>query len=62
MKELGCTSYDFVTVEVAPEPGSREAGVREFKAKWSGSLVDTPTYIYRSPMRRFWRKLRRLGR
>ena len=62
MKELGCTRYDSVTVEAAPEAGSREEGVREFKAKWGGALVDTPTYSYRSLARRLWRSLRGIGR
>jgi hypothetical protein len=62
MKEFGCTRYDFVTVEVAPPPGSREAGVREFKAKWGGTLLKTPAYRYLSPMRRFWHKLRAFAR
>jgi hypothetical protein len=62
MKELGCTRYDSVTVEVAPEPGSREEGVRAFKAKWGGALVETPTYGYRSLARRLWRSLRGLLR
>jgi len=62
MKELGCTRYDFVTVEVAPPPGSRGEGVRTFKAKWGGSLVETPTYRYWSPIRRLWHRLRGFGR
>ena len=44
-----------VTVEVAPGPGSREEGVRQFKAKWRGTLVETPTYGYLSPALRLWR-------
>lgn len=55
MKEKGCSRFDLVTVEVAPGPGSREEGVRKFKAKWRGTLVETPTYRYWSPALRLWR-------
>ncbi len=57
MKDAGCSRYDMVTVEVAPPPGSREAGIRDFKQKWGGELVETPAYRYWSPARRVWRSL-----
>lgn len=57
VKDAGCSRYDLVTVEVAPSPGSTEAGIRDFKAKWGGDLVETPAYRYWSPARRLWRSL-----
>ncbi|MGD0114736.1 MAG: GNAT family N-acetyltransferase [Dehalococcoidia bacterium] len=47
-KRDGFHSLDLVSVEVAPPEGSREAGVREFKSKWGGKLLDTPAYVYAS--------------
>ena len=47
-KELGFHRFDLLTVAVDPEPGSHEAGRRDFKAKWGGDLVSTPVFTYRS--------------
>jgi hypothetical protein len=54
-KGAGLRALDLVSVEVAPPAGSREAGVREFKGKWGGRLLDTPVYVYRSPALRLWK-------
>ncbi|MGA2284757.1 MAG: GNAT family N-acetyltransferase [Dehalococcoidia bacterium] len=51
-KRDGFGALDLVSVEVAPPEGSREAGVREFKSKWGGKLLDTPAYVYLSPATR----------
>ena len=52
-KADGFKTLDLVSVEVAPPEGSREAGVREFKGKWGGVLLDTPSST--SPRRRLSR-------
>jgi hypothetical protein len=54
-KRDGFGALDLVSVEVAPAEGSREAGVREFKSKWGGKLLDTPAYTYLSPTTRLWK-------
>ncbi len=54
-KKSGFRALDLISVEVAPPAGSREAGVREFKSKWGGQLLDTPVYQYRSPVLRLWK-------
>ncbi len=56
-KEAGFAALDLVSVEVAPPEGSREAGVRHFKGKWGGELLDTPVYQYWSPSVRLWRTI-----
>jgi hypothetical protein len=55
LKGAGVRYLDLVSVEVAPPEGSREAGVREFKSKWGGELLDTPVYQYRTLLLRAWR-------
>ncbi len=64
-KQEGFRALDLVSVEVAPPEGSREAGVREFKSKWGGELLDTPVYTYLSATNRLWKtvggRLRTLG-
>lgn len=59
LKEAGCHTLDLVSAEVSPPPGSREEGVRRFKAKWGGQLLETPVYQYRSPLLRLWRTIAR---
>ena len=54
-KNAGFRALDLISVEVAPPEGSREAGVREFKSKWGGELLDTPVYQYWSPTVRVWK-------
>jgi len=54
-KIAGFRALDLVSVEVAPPAGSREAGVREFKSKWGGQLLDTPVCQYSSPALRAWK-------
>ena len=56
-KEAGFHTLDLVSVDVDPPEGSREAGVREFKSRFGGVLIDTPVYVYRSPALRAWRQL-----
>ena len=56
-KEAGFAALDLVSVEVAPPEGSREAGVRHFKGKWGGELLDTPVYQYWSLGLRVWRMI-----
>jgi hypothetical protein len=58
-KEAGCHSLDLVSTEIAPPAGSREEGVRHFKAKWGGQRLETPVYQYRSPLLRLWRSIAR---
>jgi hypothetical protein len=56
-KSAGLSTLDMVSVEVAPPEGSREAGVRHFKSRWGGELLDTPVYQYLSPGLRVWRAI-----
>lgn len=58
-RDAGCHSLDLVSAEVAPPPGSREAGVRHFKAKWGGQRLETPVFQYWSPLLRLWRAVSR---
>lgn len=48
-KRLGFQQLDLLSVEVDAPAGSRAAGIRSFKAKWGGHLVETPFFVYESP-------------
>ena len=54
-KNAGIRALDLISVEVAPPAGSRDAGVRDFKSRWGGQLLDTPVYLYSSPALRAWK-------
>ena len=61
-KEMGFQRFDLLTVTVDPEPGTHEAGMRAFKAKWGGELVSTPVFTFRPPRSMAYRAAKRLLR
>lgn len=56
----GLRWLDLGTVKTNPEPGTKSAGIYQFKAKWGGRLLATPFYRYSNPLDRLVNLLRRL--
>ena len=47
----GYRSLDLLSVDLATETDPKQEGIRSFKAKWGGDLIETPVYTRRLPVR-----------
>lgn len=50
LRRKGVERYDFVGVRIAPEPGTKQDGLKTFKERFGGKLVDG--YMWKYPFRR----------